>query len=120
MTSKNKARNRRFTTTKQSIFPARQRLLEMMQALRFGQIEGLEVRDGEPVLDPCPRIVRDIVFGKDNAPHRARRWGDFTLKEQVIEMFDVFDQERSLRVERLVVQNGLPVRMTVAGVVLAG
>ena len=108
------------TRTKKLLSPARQQLVELMQEVNFGRIEDLEVRDGEPVVATGPRIVRDIVFGKDNAPHRARRWGDFTLKEQVIEMFDVFDQERSLRVERLVVQNGLPVRMTVAGVVLVG
>ena len=108
------------TRTKKVLSPARQQLVEMMQEVNFGRIENLEVRDGEPVVAPGPRVLRDVVFGKDNAPNRARRWRDFALKEQVIELFDLFDRERSLRVERLVVQNGLPVRMTVAGVVRAG
>ena len=120
MTDENKVKPHRTTTTKQSISSARQRLLELMQELRFGQIEGLDVRDGEPVLEPGPRVVRDIVFGKDNAPHQALGQRDFILRFQVIELFDFFDQERSFQVERLVVNNGLPVRMTVAGMARTG
>ena len=105
------------TRTKKMLSPARQRLVELMQEINFGRIEDLDVRDGEPVVVPAPRVVRDIVFGKDNAPNKARCWRDFALKDQVIEMFDFFDQERSLRVERLVVQNGLPLRMTVEDVI---
>ena len=120
MTSRHISSSPRNNRTKQSLSPARRRLLELMQEVHFGRLEALDVRDGEPVLEPSPRVARDIVFGKDNAPHRARRQGDFAIKQQVIELFDLFDQERSLRVERLVIQNGLPVRMTVAGVARAG
>ncbi len=49
-----------------------------------------------------------------NAPNPARGKGDFALKEQLNELFDLFDRERSVTVESLVVQNGLPTRMTVA------
>ncbi len=85
-----------------------------MQEVNFGRIEALVVEDGEPVLAPAPRILRDIVFGKINVPNGARGKEDFALKDQVIELFDFFDRERSLVVESLVIQNGLPVRMTVA------
>lgn len=100
--------------TKRSLSPARQRLVELMQEIDFGRIEGLRVRNGEPVLETAPGVLRDIVFGKVNAPNPARDRYDFALKEQLVEMFDFFDRERSVTVERLVVQNGLPVRMTVA------
>jgi hypothetical protein len=100
--------------TKQSLSPARRRLVELMQELNFGRIERLRVHDGEPVLDPAPAVLRDVVFGKSNTPNPARAKDDFTLKEQVAELFDLFDRERSVTVESLVVQNGLPVRMTVA------
>jgi hypothetical protein len=35
----------------------------MMQKLNFGRIEGLQIRDGEPVLNPVPRLIRDIKLG---------------------------------------------------------
>jgi hypothetical protein len=100
--------------TKRALSPARQRLVEIMQEVNFGRIEGLRVRDAEPLLEPVPRVLRDIVFGKVNSPNPARGREDFALKEQLIELFDLFDRERSVTVESLVVQNGLPVRMTVA------
>lgn len=100
--------------TKRSLSPARQRLVELMQDVNFGRIEALHVLDGEPVLDPAPRVLRDFLFGKTNAPNAARPRDDFVLKEQVLELFDHFDRERSATVESLTVQNGLPVRMTVA------
>ncbi|MBK8482311.1 MAG: hypothetical protein IPL40_14300 [Proteobacteria bacterium] len=102
------------TRTKRALSPARQQLVVLMQEVNFGRIEGLPVIEGEPVLEPPPRVLRDFLLGKTNAPHAARSRDDFALKEQVIELFDLFDRERSVTVESLVVQNGLPVRMTVA------
>lgn len=100
---------------KRSLSPGRQRLVEMMQEINFGRVEALVVRGGEPVLDPPPRVVRDFLLGKTNAAHQARDRDDFVLKDPVIELFDLFDQERSVTVENLVIQNGLPVRMSVVG-----
>jgi hypothetical protein len=100
--------------TKRSLSPARQRLVELMQEVNFGRIEGLRVVDGDPVLEPAPRVLRDFLLGKANAPNAARGRDDFALKEPVIELFDLLDRERSVQVESLVVQNGLPVRVTVA------
>ena len=102
------------TRTKQSLSPARQQLVELMQEINFGKVESLQVRDGDPVFEPAPRVLRDFLLGKSNVPHRARARDDFVLKTEVIELFDLFDRERSATVESLVVQNGLPVRMTVA------
>jgi len=91
-----------------------------MQEVRFGRIKGLDVRQGEPVMTPGPEVLRDVVFGKDNRLGSGRRLGDFMLKHQVVEMLDVFEREPALRVKELVVQDGLPVRMTVESEVWAG
>lgn len=101
--------------TKRALSPARRRLVELMQDVNFGRIEGLRVDDAEPLFEPAPRVIRNIVFGKVNAPNPARGKDDFVLKEQHIELFDLFDREPSVTVESLDVQNGLPVRMAVAG-----
>lgn len=101
-------------TTKAALSAARRQLVELMQDVNYGRIEGLAVRDGEPVLDPRPHVRRVILLGKDTGAHAARRNADFALKDKVLELFAVFDRERSLSVLELVIDNGLPVRMTVA------
>ena len=100
--------------TKAALTPAKRRLVEVMQEIRYGRLEGLEVRDWEPVLDPPPRVVQQIVFGKTNGPNARRANDGFVLKKKVAELFDVFDRERSFLILELVIDNGLPVRMAVA------
>jgi hypothetical protein len=100
-------------TMKSALSPARQRLVELMQETHFGRIEMLEVRNGEPVLVPEPRIVREIVLGKVNGPNPAREKTDFSLRKEVRDLIEVFDREPQLLVETLWIQNGLPVRLAV-------
>ncbi len=103
--------------TKAALTPARRCLVELMQEINYGRIKGLEVRNCEPVLDPPPRVVRQIVFGKDNGPHTARKQNGFALKKSVAELFEFFDRERWFLILELVIDNGLPVRMKVADVI---
>ncbi len=100
---------------KGTLTPARRRLIELIQGVNYGRIENLEVRDGEPVFDPPPTVVRLFLFGRRNGPNVAHGKDDFALKGTVTELFDIFDRERSLSVRELIVDDGLPVRMTVAG-----
>ncbi len=101
-------------TFKAALTPARRRLVEVMQEINYGRIDRFEVRAGEPVLDPPPRVVCQIVFGKNNGPNACRYQEQFALKKPVLELFEIFDRERSLSIQELVVSDGLPVRMTVA------
>ena len=103
--------------TKDTLSPARLHLVELMQEVNFGRIEQLEVRDWQPVFEPTPRVVRIIVFGKENKPNACRVTHDYVLKKKVVELFEVLDRERSLSIRELVIENGLPVRMTVAEVI---
>lgn len=105
--------------TKAALTPARKRLIELMQEINYGRIESLEVRNGEPVFDPPPTVLRLFLFGKDNGPNVSRSNDGFALKKKVAELFEVFDRERSLSIQELMIDNGLPVRMTVADAVRA-
>ena len=105
--------------TKLSLSPLRQRLLELMQDINFGRIEGLVVRSGEPRLDPPPRAVRKIKFGSTNGCRPQTRGQDFALKSQVQELFAYLDEMGDGTIEVLEIQHGLPFRMTVAEVVAA-
>ena len=101
--------------TKAALTPARRRLVEMMQEINFGRLEGLEVRDGEPLFDPPPLAVRQVVFGKKNGPKDSPAQDGYALKKKVAELFEVFDREQMFRVLELVIDDRLPLRMTVAG-----
>jgi len=64
-----------------------------------------------------PTVLRLFLFGKDNGPNESRGNDGFALKKKVAELFEVFDRERSLSIQELMIDNGLPVRMTVADAV---
>lgn len=99
---------------KRALTPARKRLIEVMQEINFGRIEELLVKDGEPIFDPPPTMLRLFMFGKENSPNEYRGSDGFVLKKKMAELFEILDRERSLFIEELIIDNGLPVRMTVA------
>lgn len=92
---------------------SRRRLVELMQQVNFGRLEGVRVCDAEPVLDPQPGIVREIKFGGDNRPRRELATDDFALKAQVVELFEHLDRVRDCRIETLDIKHGLPFRMLI-------
>ncbi len=100
--------------TMAALTPARKRLVELMQEINYGRIKGLHVQNGEPIFDPPPTVLRLFLFGKDNGPNESRGNDGFALKRKVAELFEVFDRERSLSIQELMIDNGLPIRMTVA------
>jgi len=104
--------------TKSDLTQPRQRFIELMQETNHGRIR-LEVRNCEPVFDPPPTVVRLFLFGKDNEPHASLGKNDFALKKEVIELFEIFDRERTLSIQELIIDDGLPIRMSVKETVRA-
>ena len=101
------------TVSKAALSPARARLVELMQGLNFGRIEDLAVHDGEPVLDPPPRLVREVKFCAENGPRPETNKQDFALKSQVRELFDQMVAMGSGTIRCLEIKHGLPFKMTV-------
>lgn len=98
---------------KSNLGTSRQLLLQEMQRINFGRIEGLKFAAGEPVLDPRPVLVREHKFGGENGPRAELATDDFLLKQQVVELFAFFDQLRDGEIEVLEIKHGLPFRMIV-------
>ena len=98
---------------KSELTETRRQLLELMQELGFGRIEALSVRAGDPVLDPPPRIVREVKFGGQNGPRAERELDDFTLRSQVVELHEEFDRLETGVIDVLTVKHGLPFNMQV-------
>lgn len=99
--------------TKLRLSEPRRRLVEKLQEINFGRIEGLVIHDAEPVLDPMPRIVREIKFRADNGHRPEAAKEDFLLKDQVLELFAHITALGDGVIQVLEVQHGLPFRMTV-------
>lgn len=88
-------------------------LIELMQRVNFGRIEDLTIRDGEPLPDPPPRVVRDVKLGGENGPRLESDLDDFALKSQVLDLFARFDSLGNGAIRCLEVKHGLPFRMEV-------
>ncbi|GIW90019.1 MAG: hypothetical protein KatS3mg109_0451 [Pirellulaceae bacterium] len=102
--------------TKASLSPARRRLLELFQRVNFGRVERLSIQNAEPVLEPPPRVIREIKFGGENGPRPELEAHDFLLKTQVVELFEHFDRLGTGIVDVIEVKHGLPFRMIVTEV----
>jgi hypothetical protein len=99
--------------TKSSLSILEKRLLETMQKMNFGRIEGLSIRGGEPVLTPPPRIVRDVKLGApDNGARAELEANDFVLKREHVELFENLRRVGHGTVECIEVKAGLPFRLT--------
>ena len=98
---------------KHALSPPQQRLLVLMQDIRFGRIEGMAVHEGMPVFDHRPVIFREIKFGGESGPRQPGVSANFALKTQVLELFDHLQRLGDGLVECLEIKNGLPFRMIV-------
>ena len=80
----------RMTQLKKSDLPQEgQSLIELMQSINYGRIEGLAVRRGQPVLAPPPRVVREIKFGGENGRRPEIAKSNFMLRGPVRDLFGI-------------------------------
>jgi hypothetical protein len=100
-------------STKKSLSASRTQLLELMQKYNFCRIENLQVRGGEPVFDPPPRVAQDIKIGAENGPRPEIDKGDFLLRASVIELFEHLHRIGDGRIAVIEVRYGLPFRLTI-------
>jgi len=88
--------------------PARLKLAEIIRRLGFGYIVRLPIRDGDPVLNPGLAIYSTHKYMSErNLPpiHEGKGCG---LKKQFVYLFDHFDRQPNMVIERLDFQDGLP------------
>ncbi len=88
------------------------RLVRLMQGMGFGRIELLHVRNGEPVFDQLPRVIREVKFCAENGARPEAIKKDFALKAQVRELFAEMDEMGDGVILCIEVKHGLPFKMT--------
>ncbi len=87
-------------------------LVEAMRELGFGRFEFVQIRNGQPIVDPLPTAVRDVKFGA-KAPSNTDPPGDFDLKRQVVELFEYTRSVNAGEIRTLEVRHGLPFSMEI-------
>ena len=91
-----------------------QHLIELIGQVQFGRIESLQIADGQPVLDPLPRIVREIKFGSEVSPGVPADRSNSVPKRQVQELLDLMGEIENGTIDVLEVRHGLPFRVVLA------
>lgn len=88
-------------------------LLQLMQEIHYGRIEGLVIRGGEPVIEQNTKVLKDIKLDlrANRRPIIVDR--DYQDKAQVMEMLRQFHRLGDGVVQTLEVHNGLPFRMQI-------
>jgi hypothetical protein len=97
---------------KSTLSALRQDLLQTMQQIHFGKIEGLIIRGGEPCSSPAPKITQEIKLGGEAAEPKGPAKDDFALKRHATDLFDQFDRLPDGAVVTISVRHGLPALMT--------
>ena len=100
--------------TNQSLGVDSRHLIEFMQRIQFGRIESLQIADGQPVLDPLPRIVREIKFGSEVSPGVPADRSNSVPRRQVQELLDLMCEIENGVIDVLEVRHGLPFRVVLA------
>lgn len=95
--------------------PARQALVRVCQALNFGEIQGVLVRDGEPVFgESAPIVVIDVKLDKREEPRPQLALTDFELREEVRHLMARLDEVKNGAILRVEVRVGIPRRVVFA------
>lgn len=99
--------------TKECLDPAQRRTLKIIEALGFGAIEHLSIRDGLPCYEPEPRIVQTIKLGSDSDQVFRSDDSSLTLKKELEDLFSQLGRIQAGVVD-IEVRHGLPFRLVLA------
>lgn len=100
-------------TSTYDLRPSEHAFVTAMQRLRFGRFESLGIEHGELVLDPWPTMVRSVKFAGEESAVPRMSPDEFTLKRQVIELFEYVRAVESGEIRCIEVRHGLPFSMEV-------
>jgi hypothetical protein len=94
--------------------PARRRFAQLMTRLQHGRIESLHVQNGEPQLEPAPRVILDLKVGNDRTTNIVGPDRVHAVKKHLVELFDEFTRLGTGVIDVIEVRSGLPIRLQYA------
>jgi len=91
---------------KTSLNRQQQKLIELMQQINFGRISNIPVVGGNPELTADTIIEREIKLGNGTRPEQKK--DDFTLKQEVLSLFEHLTRMGDGTIRHLEIKHGLP------------
>ena len=91
--------------------PARQALVRALQAVNFGELQNIQVRNGEPMFDCSTLVVLDTKLDKNEGPRPEIALPDFALNTEVSRLMAHLDELMNGTIQRLEVRAGIPRRL---------
>ena len=107
MTDKSPIPVRRFS----QLSAPRQALVRLCQSINFGQVRGLVVRNSEPMFNPSPTVLLDVLLESADEARHEIDLSDFVLCDEVCRFLDRLDELKNAQIERIDVRAGTPRRM---------
>jgi hypothetical protein len=95
--------------SRSSLNSAQRRTVEIIEALGFGVIERLSIRDGLPCFDLDPRIIQAIKLGSEPEQKPDRTDAD-TLKKEFENLFEQLNRLRDAIID-IEVRHSAPFRL---------
>jgi hypothetical protein len=107
MRDKSPVQARRFS----QLSASRQALVRLCQSIDFGQIHDLVVRNSEPMFNPSPTVLVDVLLEAAKEARHEIELSDFVLRDEVRRFLGVLDELKNLKIERIDVRAGTPRRI---------
>jgi hypothetical protein len=92
--------------------PARRRLVSLIRDVHFGRIEELQVRQGQPLFSPPPRVIRTVKVAGSKATKPSQR-DDAELKRESLDVLRELEALGDGVVRRIEVAHGVPLFMEI-------
>lgn len=89
----------------------RQALVRLCQAVNYGYIQELSVRDSDPVFNPPPLVLLDVKLDSDYGPRPEADLADFELRHEFCRLMIQLDELKHAKIERIEVRAGIPRRV---------
>lgn len=93
--------------------PSERNILSVFAKVDYGSVFELRVKDGQPIQDPAPRIVRDIRMKCSPPPKDVPL--EFVLKEQMVTFLETTRRITDGVVDEIQIKGGLPFSMRIEG-----
>jgi hypothetical protein len=90
---------------------ARQALVRILQAVNFGELEGIQVQNADPILDATSVVILDAKLDKEESPRPEIDLADFALSAEVLRLMGWLDDLKNGTIKRLEVRAGIPRRL---------
>jgi hypothetical protein len=85
--------------------------VRLCQLVNFGEIQNINLQNGEPVFGSASRILVDLRLDDNEAPRRESTLPDFAVSREVRRLLTEFDRLENGLVTRIEIRAGLPRRI---------